>query len=99
MSKEERFFIQKSFENHMSMRFIARELKRSASSISREIKKNYSFYNIYEHDEADKKSKIRHHHKYMFRFSANFEYEEFTKIYKKIMCFHYKKIQMKLLKK
>uniref|UniRef100_UPI00358DF298 hypothetical protein n=1 Tax=Mycoplasma zalophidermidis TaxID=398174 RepID=UPI00358DF298 len=39
MSKEERFFIQKSFENHMYARFIARELKRSASSISREIKK------------------------------------------------------------
>ncbi|MDC8921801.1 IS30 family transposase [Metamycoplasma hyosynoviae] len=82
LSLFERFFIEKSIENHASLRSIARELKRNVSTISREIAKNSDFDNGYESSKADKKSKTRCFHKYMFKFSTNFSFEKFTKIFK-----------------
>lgn len=81
LSLEERFFIQKSLENNLSLRAISRQLNRSASTISREIKRNSNF-NEYIFLKADKKSKFRAYHKYMFKFNINFEFEEFSKIFK-----------------
>lgn len=80
---QERFFIQKSIENNTSLRAIARELKRNVGTISREIKRNSCFDEGYEHSKADIKSKRRSYHKYMFKFNVNFEFEEFTKVFKK----------------
>lgn len=81
LSIQERFFIQKSIENNKSLRFIAKELKRSVATISREINRNSNYDNGYEYSIANIKTIRRHFHKYMFKFNTNFKYEEFTKAF------------------
>ncbi|WP_369128166.1 helix-turn-helix domain-containing protein, partial [Mycoplasma phocimorsus] len=44
LTKEERFFIQNSLKNNMSMRSIARQIGKSPSTISREIKRNSNYF-------------------------------------------------------
>ncbi|MCV3733829.1 IS30 family transposase [Mycoplasma enhydrae] len=83
ISFEERFFIKRSIENGYSIRKIARQLNRSPSTISREIKRNLNFAGNYDSNYANKKALKRHSHKYMFKFKINFCYELFTKIFAK----------------
>ncbi|AZZ65374.1 IS30 family transposase [Metamycoplasma phocicerebrale] len=81
ISYEERFFIKKLMDNGYSIRKIARRLRRSPSTISREIKRNLDLTGNYDSCAANIKSFKRHSHKYMFRFNVNFSYKEFTNIF------------------
>ncbi|WP_254616023.1 helix-turn-helix domain-containing protein [Mycoplasma sp. OR1901] len=83
ITKEERFFIQKSIENNYSLRSIARELNRNISSISREFKKNCNYYGSYDFEFADQQRLKRKSYKYLFRFDINFKFEDFSNYFKK----------------
>ena len=83
----ERFLIERLLLERESLRRIASILKRSISSIAREIKRNLSLKGLYNAKLANKKANKRKSHKYYFQF---LDYEEFSshfnKIYKKDYC-------------
>ncbi len=66
-------------QQHCSISFIAKELNRNKSTISREIKRNTTYYG-YNHEFANKLYVRRQHHKY---FMHTRRYDEFTELFLK----------------
>lgn len=78
LSDNERNLIDFLFNNkRLSISNIAKELKRSKSTISREIRRN-AFNSQYLLEKAIKLTKKRKFHKFFFRFR---KYEEFTSLF------------------
>ncbi len=68
-------------QQNKSIRFIARQLNVSPSTVSREIKRNLNEYGVYEANLAITKRRKRYYHRYYFRFVVLGKYEEFSKIF------------------
>nr|WP_307908517.1 hypothetical protein [Mycoplasmopsis bovis] len=56
-------------------------MNRSPSTVSRELKRNTAFSGSYQCKIAEQKALNRHSHKYLFKFTSNFEYAEFEKFF------------------
>ncbi|WNA90926.1 IS30 family transposase [Mycoplasmopsis bovis] len=74
-------FIEIQIKSGYSIRSIARQLNRSPSTVSRELKRNTAFSGSYQCKIAEQKALNRHSHKYLFKFTSNFEYAEFEKFF------------------
>ena len=85
LSKEERFLIDKSFnEEQKSIRQIAKLLKRSPSTISRELKRNLDYGGIYKYKIANYKAKARSWHNHSMYLLKYKDYsEKFHSLYDK----------------
>ncbi len=68
-------------QNNKSIRFIAKQLNVSPSTVSREIKRNLNEYGIYEANLAITKRQKRYYHRYYFKFVELGKYEEFSRIF------------------
>ncbi|MDW2893050.1 helix-turn-helix domain-containing protein [Mesomycoplasma ovipneumoniae] len=68
-------------QNNKSIRFIAKQLNVSPSTVSREIKRNLNEYGIYEANLAIRKRQKRYYHRYYFKFVELGKYEEFSRIF------------------
>ena len=75
-----RILIKEYLSKNYSIRKISKEIKKSPSTISREIKRNYDCFNLeYNPEIADKKAMTRHKHKFYFWDRHIYEkYEDFT---------------------
>ncbi|WP_337899574.1 helix-turn-helix domain-containing protein, partial [Mesomycoplasma ovipneumoniae] len=62
-------------QQNKSIRFIARQLNVSPSTVSREIKRNLNEYGVYEANLAITKRRKRYYHRYYFRFVVLGKYE------------------------
>lgn len=83
-SQNERFFIDSAYDaQHLSIREIAKHLKRSLSSVSHEIKRNL-INGDYVYLIADNKTKTRSWHCHSMHFN---KFDEFTRLFIK----HYDK--------
>lgn len=60
LTKDDRFFIQESMKEGMSVRAIASKLGKSHSTIYRELERNSNEQGIYEFESADIKVQKRH---------------------------------------
>ena len=62
-----RILIKEYLSKNYSIRKISKEIKKSPSTISREIKRNIDYFNLeYNPEIADKKAMARHKHKFYF---------------------------------
>ncbi|MDJ1647812.1 hypothetical protein [Mycoplasma phocimorsus] len=61
---------------------IAKQIKKSLSTASREIKRKSNYFNWYQFEDENRKAVRRHIHNYMFRYSVNFEFKSFSKLFK-----------------
>ena len=75
-----RILIKEYLSKNYSIRKISKEIKKSPSTISREIKRNFDCFNLeYNPEIADKKAMTRHKHKFYFWDRHIYEkYEDFT---------------------
>ncbi|VDR42369.1 IS30 family transposase [Mycoplasmopsis caviae] len=83
LSKEERYLIQTFINKGYSLRKISSIIGRSASTISRELKRNTSLNGFYIYDKADLKAKRLSLHKSFFKFQINFKFKEFSALFSK----------------
>ena len=62
-----RILIKEYLSKNYSIRKISKEIKKSPSTISREIKRNFDYFNLeYNPEIADKKAMTRHKHSFIF---------------------------------
>ena len=88
LNKEERYLIDKMFNiEQKSIRYIAKILNRSPSSISREIYRNTNYYGKYDYEYANKKSKERSWHNHSMYLLKYLKFTDtFINIYNKNVC-------------
>ena len=88
LNKEERYLIDKMFNiEQKSIRYIAKILNRSPSTISREIYRNTNYYGKYDYEYANKKSKERSWHNHSMYLLKYLKFTDtFIHIYNKNVC-------------
>ena len=75
-----RILIKEYLSKNYSIRKISKEIKKSPSTILREIKRNFDWFNLeYNSEIADTKAMTRHKHRFYFWDRHIYEkYEDFT---------------------
>ncbi|WP_060823261.1 IS30 family transposase [Mycoplasmopsis arginini] len=81
LTDSERIIIENYLKLNYSLRMISRLIKRSVSTLSREIKRNTNEFGVYEFKYASLKTKERFRHKYYFKFVDNKKFKNFSKIF------------------
>uniref|UniRef100_UPI00366CB47B helix-turn-helix domain-containing protein n=1 Tax=Corynebacterium marambiense TaxID=2765364 RepID=UPI00366CB47B len=81
LTDSERIIIENYLKLNYSLRMISRLIKRSASTLSREIKRNINEFGVYEFKYASLKTKERFRHKYYFKFVDNKKFKTFSKAF------------------